>query len=205
MQRRVETRYPVMPAILERWSPRSFLDQEVEPEKLRSMFEAARLAPSAHNSQPSRFLLGRKGKGNNFDRLFECLDDFNKEWAYGAPVLILASVTRKRFSQITGEFMPYSHALHDLGMAIMSLAIQAREMGLHSHPMAAFDPEKARKEFSIPPLFLPGMIIAAGYVGPSEILPDELRARETAPRTRRPLEEMVFEDAWGQASQLFAK
>jgi len=203
--RRIATRYPVLPALLDRWSPRSFADRAPEADKLRSMFEAARLAPSAHNSQPCRFLLGRKGHGPLHDRLFDCLDDHNKVWAHSAPVLILASVTRRRFSQATGEFVAYSHALHDLGLAVMSLIVQGQGLGLHCHPMAAFDPDKAQEMFAIPPLFMPGMMIAVGYLGSADALPDDLRVRETAARTRRPLEELVFEQAWGQASGLFAE
>jgi nitroreductase len=203
--RRIATRYPVLPALLDRWSPRSFADRAPEADKLRSMFEAARLAPSAHNSQPCRFLLGRKGHGPLHDQLFDCLDDHNKVWAHSSPVLILASVTRRRFSQATGEFVAYSHALHDLGLAVMSLIVQGQALGLHCHPMAAFDPDKAQEMFAIPPLFLPGMMIAVGYLGPADVLPEDLRVRETAARTRRPLEELVFEQAWGQASGLFAE
>jgi nitroreductase len=202
-QRRIATRYPVLPALLDRWSPRSFEDREPEADKLRSMFEAARLAPSAHNTQPTRFLLGRKHHGPVYDQLFDCLDDHNKVWAHSAPVLILAAVTRRRFSQATGEFVAYSHALHDLGLAVMSLIVQGQALGLHCHPMAAFDPDRAQETFAIPPLFLPGMMIAVGYLGPSGVLPEDLRQRETAARTRRPLEELVFEQAWGQASDLF--
>ncbi|MEZ5743111.1 MAG: nitroreductase family protein [Sphingomonadaceae bacterium] len=201
--RRVDTRYPVLPALVDRWSPRSFTDREPEPAKLCSMFEAARLAPSAHNTQPTRFLLARKGRGDVYRRLFDCLDDHNQEWADRAPVLILASVTRRRFSQITGEFHPYPHCLHDLGLAVMSLTVQAHHLGLHTHLMAAFDPEKAQEEFAIPELFLPAMVIAVGYLGPSDALPPDLREKEEAPRTRRPLEELVFEDGWGEASALF--
>jgi nitroreductase len=203
-QRRIATRYPVLPALLDRWSPRSFEDREPEADKLRSMFEAARLAPSAHNTQPTRFLLGRKHHGPVYDKMFDCLDDHNKIWAHSAPVLILAAVTRRRFSQATGEFVAYSHALHDLGLAVMSLIVQGQALGLHCHPMAAFDPDKAQETFAIPPLFLPGMMIATGYLGPSGVLPEDLRQREAAARTRRPLEELVFEQAWGQASGLFS-
>lgn len=202
--RTVETRYPVLPAIAERWSPRSFADREPEPHKLASMFEAARLAPSAHNSQPARFLVGRKGRDDLFDRLFDCLDPHNREWAHAAPVLVLAATTRRRFSQARAELVPYPHCMHDLGLAVMSMIIQAQHLGLHSHPMAAFDPERAQKLFAIPPLFAPGLMIAVGYLGSPEALPPDLRHHETAPRTRRPLEDFVFEGAWGQASPLFA-
>lgn len=203
-QRAIDTRYPVIPALLERWSPRSFTDRVPEDGKLRSMFEAARLAPSAHNYQPSRFLMGRKGCGPMFERLVACLDDHNRDWAHAAPVLVLASVARRRFSAITGEFVAYPHCLHDLGLAVMSLIVQAQHLGLHCHQMAAFDTEKAQADLAIPPLFLPAMMIAVGYLGPPNALPAELREREIAPRTRRTLEELVFEDEWGQASTLFA-
>jgi nitroreductase len=200
----VETRYPILPAIFNRWSPRSFADRLPEPEKLCAMFEAARLAPSAHNSQPTRFLLARKGHGDTWQRMFDCLDDHNREWAFRAPVLILASVTKRRFSQVTGSYVNYTHSMHDLGLAVMSLIIQAQHEGLYCHPLAAFDPDKAQTEFAIPELYRPGMIIATGYLGPAEVLPPDLLAKETAPRTRRCLEELVYEDEWGQASTLFA-
>jgi nitroreductase len=111
---------------------------------------------------------------------------------------------RQRFSQARGEFVPYPHAMHDLGLAVMSLIIQAQHLGLHCHPMAAFDPEKAQAVFEIPPLFAPGIMIAIGYLGSPDALPDDLRGHETGVRTRRPLEELVFEHGWGQPSPLFA-
>lgn len=189
---------------MERWSPRSFADREPEAHKLQSMFEAARLAPSAHNTQPNRFLIGRKGHGGAWRRLFDCLDPHNRDWAHAVPVLVLASVMRRRFSQLKADFVPYPHAMHDLGLAVMSLILQGQHLGLHCHPMAAFDPEKAQAEFDIPALFAPGIMIAVGYLGAPEALPPELREKETSPRTRRPLEEIVFEGEWGQASPLLA-
>lgn len=203
-RRRIDTRYPLLPALLDRWSPRSFADRQPGDDALGSIFEAARLAPSAHNSQPSRFMLGRRGQGTMFQRLFDCLDPHNQEWAHGAPVLVLASVARRRFSALTGEFVAYPHGLHDLGLAIMSMIVQAQSMDLHCHPLAAFDTERAQAEFAIPPLYLPAMILAIGYLGPADALPAELRVKETARRTRRTLEELVFEDEWGQAARLFA-
>lgn len=203
-RRSAATRYPVIAPFLDRWSPRSWSGRMPEPDKLRSMFEAARLAPSAHNTQPTRFLLARKGHGDMWERMFACLDDHNREWAHGVPVLILATVARKRFNQLTGQFVPYPHCMYDLGLAAMSLAVQAQATGLSTHMLAAFDPDKARAEFGVPDLFLPGMVIACGYPGAPEVLADDLYVKETTRRTRRSLEELVYEDEWGQASPLFA-
>jgi nitroreductase len=202
MNKRVDTRFAVLTAILDRWSPRSFADRPPETDKLQSMFEAARLAPSAHNTQPTRFLVARKHYDAGYDRLFQCLSEGNQLWAGTAPVLLLASAMRQRFSQERAEFVPYPHYMHDLGLAVMSLILQAQASGLHCHPMAGFDPDQAREAFAIPPLFDPAVVIAVGYLGPAEALPDSLRAKELGPRTKRPLAELVFEGSWGQPSRL---
>lgn len=201
--RRVATRADILPVFTDRWSPRSFTERVPEPEKLRSMFEAARLAPSAHNTQPARFLVAQKGHGDDYQRLFSCLSDGNKEWAHAAPVLVLAAAMRQRFSQKDATLVPYPHSMHDLGLAVMSAILQARAVGLDCHPMAGFDPDRARVLFDIPALFEPGVVIAVGYLGSPDVLPAALREREIAPRTRRPLAELVFEDRWGVTSSLF--
>jgi nitroreductase len=204
MSKRVETRYAVLPALADRWSPRSFDPRAPEPEKLQSIFEAARLAPSAHNTQPVRFLAVRKSHDEAHSKLFACLSDGNRVWAHSAPLLVLACVMRQRFSQERAAFVPYPHAMHDLGLAVMSMILQAQALGIHCHPLAGFDPEQAQSAFAIPALFEPAVVIAIGYLGDPDTLPDGLRARELGPRTRRPLEELVFEQAWGQASALFS-
>jgi nitroreductase len=203
-KKRVTTRYPVLPVFVERWSPRSFEDKAVEPAKLRSMFEAARLAPSAHNTQPARFVLTRKDRGDAYQRLFDCLSDGNREWAHSAPVLVLAAAPRERFSPVAEAMVPYPHCMHDLGLAVMSFILQGRALGLYSHPMAGFDPDLAREAFTIPPLFEPMVVVAVGYLGEADELSDSLRVRELAPRTRQPVDAHVFEGTWGEASSLFA-
>lgn len=198
----VETRSEVLPLFFERWSPRSFLDTPPAPEQLRSMFEAARLAPSAHNTQPPRFIVTEHGRGSGYERLYDCLSDGNRVWAHTAPVLILAMAMSERYSQVAAEMVPYPHAMHDLGLAVMSLLLQAQALGLACHPMAGFDPDQAREAFSVPPPFEPGVVIAVGHLGPPDVLPPDLRAREVGPRSRRDLEELVFEDTWGRAAAL---
>jgi len=204
-RKRVAMRHPVLPMFAERWSPRSFDARPPEPERLRSMFEAARLAPSAHNTQPARFLLARKGRDDGHERLVSCLSEGNQRWAHAAPVLVLASAMNQRWSPAASAYVPYPHALHDLGLAVMSLILQAQSSGLFCHPMAGFEPDLVRAAFAVPPLYEPGLVIAVGYLGPADALPEGLRERELAPRTRGPLEDLVFEDAWGRPSALFGE
>jgi nitroreductase len=169
------------------------------------MFEAARLAPSAHNTQPARFLLARRGHGDGYERLLDCLSEGNRAWAGSAPVLVLAAAMRDRWNPTTAAWVPYPHSFHDLGLAVMSFILQGQALGLFSHPMAGFDPDRARDAFSVPPLFEPGVVVAVGYLGPPDALPEPLRLREVAPRTRRPLEEVLFEGDWGRASPLLVE
>lgn len=204
VDKRVPTRFPVLRELADRWSPRSFLDRAPDPHQLCSIFEAARLAPSAHNTQPSRFLVARKGVGDGHARLSACLSEANQVWAPGAPVLVLASVMRERLSQVTGAMVPYPHAMHDLGLAVMSAIVQAQSMGLHCHPIAGFEPDLARAAFRVPDLFEPGLILAIGYAGPADALPEELQLKERGSRTRRMLEEVLFEGDWGLPSPLLS-
>lgn len=50
----------VLPIILGRWSPRAFVDRDISPLDLRTIFEAARWAPSSFNEQPWRFIVGHR-------------------------------------------------------------------------------------------------------------------------------------------------
>ncbi len=203
--KQVEIRSEVLPVFVERWSPRSFDDTPPSRDQLRAMFEAARLAPSAHNTQPPRFVVTEKDRGSGYQRLYDCLSDGNRVWAHTAPVLILATALRERYSQVAAEMVPYPHSMHDLGLSVMSLIIQAQALGLVCHPMAGFDPDQAREAFAVPALFEPGVVIAVGHLGPADVLPPDLHAREVGPRSRRPLEELVFEDTWGRAATLLGE
>jgi nitroreductase len=181
-----------------RWSPIAFSPRPVEPEKLRSVLEAARWAPSSFNEQPWVFLVATKDDPENFARLLGCLVEGNRVWAQHAPVLML-SVAKLSFD-MSGK--PNRHALHDVGAASADLTLQATALGLFVHQMAGFDSEKARREFSIPEGYEPGAAIALGYLGDDAGLPEKLRARNKSARKRKPLSEFVFTGGWGNTSPL---
>ena len=161
MEKQADTAYPIHELLQRRWSPRAFSDKMVETDKLRSLFEAARWAPSSNNEQPWQFVMATKNNPSEYDRLFQCLKEGNKKWAHLAPVLML-SVARLNFED---EGTPNRHAFHDTGMAVFSLVVQATALGLMVHQMAGFDVEKARTDLKIPDGHEPVAMIAIGYPG----------------------------------------
>ena len=198
MQKLAETRYPIHELLRERWSPRAFADRMVEPEKLRSLLEAARWAPSSFNEQPWSFIVATKEHPGEYERLLSCLVEGNIRWAQHAPVLML-SVAKLAFER---NQKPNRHAFHDVGLAVENMVIQATALGLAVHQMAGFHVDKARELFSIPDGHEPVAALVLGFPGDPAGLPEDLRERERAPRTRKPLESFVFSGQWGQSSPL---
>ena len=181
----------VLPIFHSRWSPRAFTDRQVSPADLARVFEAARWAASSNNEQPWRFLVGAHGS-EAFKKIFDSLVPFNQMWAAKAPVLILGAA-KTNFSH---NDSPNRVALYDLGAAASYLTLQAAASGLSTHQMAGFDPDAARKSFGVPEDYTFGAVIALGYQGEPDSLPNEkFRSQETAPRQRKPLKDFVF-SAW---------
>lgn len=175
--------------IRSRWSPRAFENKEVSSEDLKTIFEAASWAASSFNEQPWRFLVGRKGS-EAYKKIFESLVPFNQGWASSAPVLIL-SIARRTFTHNDTNNL---FALHDTGAATAYLSLQATALGLHTHSMAGYDHDKARKAFDIPAGYDLGAVTALGYLGDPETLAEEQRQTEIAPRSRKPLGEFVYSE-----------
>lgn len=187
------TQYEVHELIRERWSPVVFDRRPMEPEKLQSLFEAARWAPSSYNEQPWRFIFATRDNPEQFQRLLDCLVEGNQAWAQSAPVLAF-SIAKMSFER-NGK--ANRHALHDVGLATENLALQAVSLGLGVHPMAGFHIEKARELLGIPEGYEPVAAIAIGYISDSDSQPGGLRKKQQAPRVRRPLGELVFQGEWG--------
>lgn len=194
MEKPADTQHPIHDLIKRRWSPRAFSDQQIEAEKLHMLLEAARWAPSSNNEQPWRFIVANKDHETEWNRLLACLVEGNRKWAYRAPVLIL-SVASLNFQD---DSTPNRHALHDTGMAVENLVLQATALGLATHQMAGFDVEKARADLKIPSGYEPVAMIAVGYPGDLAFLPDRLRERELQPRSRQPISEWTFSGQWGE-------
>src|SRR3990167_1123117 len=111
--------YSIQPLILNRWSPRAMTGESLTDEELMPLFEAARWAPSSYNAQPWRFLYVKR-ETSYWDRLFNLLIDFNKEWCKNAAILGLI------FSRTTFEKnnkASHTHAF-DTGAAWENLCLE---------------------------------------------------------------------------------
>jgi nitroreductase len=193
MEKLAKMDIPIHDLLARRWSPRAFDAQPVDADLLRTLFEAARWAPSSNNEQPWRFIVASKNHEVDWNRLFNCLAAGNQQWAVRAPVLML-SVASMHFED---DGKPNRHAFHDIGLATENLVLQATASGLIAHQMAGFDVEKARVDLRIPAGYEPVAMIAIGYPGNPDILPERLRERELRPRSRRPIGEWTFGGQWG--------
>ncbi|OFX18596.1 MAG: hypothetical protein A2041_03365 [Bacteroidetes bacterium GWA2_31_9b] len=170
--------------IKSRYSPVVFSSIKIDDEKLLSLFEAARWAPSSFNEQPWRFIQGKKNEDDNYDKLLKSLVDGNRYWAQHAPVLILV-VAKTKFSHNNST---NQSALYDTGLAVGNLLTQATDQGLFVHQMGGFNKELVKKDFEIPEYFEPIAIMAVGYKGNLEDFPVDIQQREKRIRTRKPLE-----------------
>ncbi|MEH1979501.1 nitroreductase family protein [Nostoc sp.] len=192
-----QTQYPVHDFIRSRWSPRAFADRPVEQDKLLSLLEAARWAPSSYNYQPWSFIVATKNDPTEYNRLLSTLVEFNQGWAKNAPILILAVAKVRSEDGKTNR-----HAFHDVGLALENLILQATSFGLFAHQIAGFNADSARELYQIPDDYEPATVVTVGYPGDPETLSEGLRERELADRVRKPLKEFVFTGQWGNSSPL---
>ncbi len=185
--------YPIHPLLQKRRSPVAFSTRTVEEEKLIRLFRAAQWAPSSSNEQPWRFIYASAGNREEFGRMFETLADGNKKWVKNVPLLIL-SIAKKETSRGSANY----YARHDVGLAVGSLIVQAMDMGLYVHQMGGFRKKDAAEVLGIPEEYEPVAMIAVGYPGDPEELSADLKEREKAERTRKPLERIVFRGKWDE-------
>lgn len=182
----------IHPLIFNRRSLRAYDPaKEVSDADLNSLFEAARWAPSAFNEQPWRFIYVRKGT-EAYQTLFNTLLPMNQSWAINAPVLVLVIVKLNS----TYNDQANRHALHDLGLAMGNFSFQATNLALNLHQMGGFKQKEAEAAFNVPEGFEAVTITSVGFTGSMEFLSEPLQQREVAPRVRKELGDIVFENAW---------
>lgn len=158
-----------------RQSVREYLSKEVERDKIERCLEAARLAPSANNSQPWSFIVVEDPRlkdavaRNTFDKLIS----FNR-FSLQAPVLILIISERPSFfSRIGSAIKDKQFSLIDIGITAEHFCLQATEEGLGTCMLGWFNEKGVKKLFNIPLSKRVELIITMGYPMSDKIQPKE--------------------------------
>src|SRR4051794_27964496 len=135
------------PLLARRWSPTAFDPlAEISEADVESLLEAARWAPSAGNSQPWAFVVGRRGDDTH-RRLVRHLAGSSARWAPTASLLV-ANLSHRFVEGTDWEHSEF--AFYDLGQAVAHMTVQARALDLHVRQFRAFDRAALAAEFGVP-------------------------------------------------------
>lgn len=191
MPKRRVTEHAVDSIFVSRWSPRAYTGEAIDDAVLYQLFEAARWAPSAYNSQPWRFIFA-KNNHPAWSSYVDFLSDYNKEWAKNASVLVVVLSKTNFTPPGKTESIQTGSQTFDVGAAWANLALQANLLGWHAHAIGGFDRQKARQTLNIPDGYQLEIVVAVGKQGAKETLPETLQVRE-APTPRLPISQLVSE------------
>lgn len=154
-----------------RQSVRSYSDKQVETDKIERCLEAARLAPSACNAQPWKFIVVDNSQLKNAladaaeDRILS-MNHFTKQ----APVHIVVVREKPNItSKLGGIIRNKTYTLIDLGIATEHFCLQAVSEGLGTCILGWFNEQKVKELLNIPKNKRAELIITLGYPASDEI------------------------------------
>jgi nitroreductase len=180
----------LMEVIMKRRSIRRFISRPVERELIEQCLEAARLAPSAENSQPWRFVvidepkLKRKVADAAFSGLYTVC-----RWAKEAPVLVVAIAKLDIIANRIGSLIQGTqYYLLDMGIAGEHFVLKAAELGLGTCWIGWFNSRRLRRILKLPRKFRIAYLIAVGYP-----------AESPSARPRKTLDEIRFYNSLPQS------
>ncbi|MFI1995622.1 nitroreductase family protein [Actinoplanes sp. NPDC020271] len=168
------------PLLAARWSPTTFDPTfDLDTAHAELLVEAARWAPSAGNSQPWAFVMGRRGDDTH-QRLVRHLAASSRRWAPSASVLV-ANLAHRFVDGTDWEYSEFAH--YDLGQAVAHMTVQAQALGLFARQFRAFDRDALAAEFGVPTHWEVTTMSAFGRVPPTA---------DTSARERRAVGELLW-------------
>lgn len=183
-----------------RWSPRSFSDEKIPTETIVKIFEAGRTMMSSFNEQPWRVIFASKDDAH-YDKLFDCLGEFNQQWVKTAPCLGVV-LGKKHFSK---KDKPNRHRFYDSGAFMAAATLRATSLDLFVHQMAGFSPDKVTENMNVPEEFEPLTMFVIGKKAAPEQLPEDLQKQERKKSDRNEVDDFLFGDQWGVSYTSSAK
>ncbi|OBJ35785.1 nitroreductase [Mycolicibacterium mucogenicum] len=152
----------IHPLLVERFSPVAFdRDATLSDDQVDVLLEAARLTPSAGNSQPWMFIVGRRDDPVH-SRIVKHLAPSSARWALDAALLVV-NLAHILVEDTDWEFSEF--ARYDLGQAVAHMTIQGLVMGLGAHQFRAFDRDAVAREFDVPAAWEVTSMTALGPTG----------------------------------------
>src|SRR3954462_2104038 len=177
------------PLLATRWSPMSFdPSHELTTTEADLLLEAARWAPSAGNSQPWAFLVGRRGDEVH-RRITRHLAPSSARWAPTAGLLV-GNLVHRFVEGTDWEFSEF--ALYDLGQAVAHMTVQAAALGLSVRQFRAFDQAGGAAEFAVPPHW---QVASMAAFGPLPRGAEPPAALADPARQRRSREELIWQSS----------
>ena len=158
----------------QRYSCRNYKSDPIPEEKLQYIRECVRLAPSAVNLQPWRFLLI-----TDDERLNKIRQCYKREWIQTAPAIVLC--LKRDEEAWTRRYDGHNHADIDIAIATEHLCLAATEQGLGNCWVCNFDINKLMETGIVPEGYQPAVLVPLGFP-----------ADEQTQKTRKPLDEV-----WG--------
>ncbi len=169
-------------AIAKRYSERTYKSKRVSTEELFQVLEAGRLAPSACNFQPWKFVV--VSEDTNIERISTA---YPREWFKSAPQMIIVCGDHNE-----GWKRKHSdnkdHTDIDVAIAADHMTLMATELGLATCWVCAFDPKIIREILELPNEVEPIVILTIGY--PASAIPEA--------KNRKPIKEVVFLEKYGR-------
>ena len=149
-----------------RYSVRKYDPRAIEPEKLASVLEAGRIAPTAHNDQPQRIKVITDAEG--LAKVDECT-----RCRFGAPAVLLIC-----YDNTACWKRPFDGALSgevDASIVTTQMMLMAQDLGLGTCWVMYFDPAKTVEVFALPENIIPVAMLPIGYPS-QEAAPSERHA-----------------------------
>ena len=167
-----------------RQSDRKYTDKPVEREKIERCLEAARLAPSASNSQPWTFVVVDEPelKDKVARKTFGPAKTFNK-FVPQAPVIVAIVMEKpKMITEVGGRIKKKEYPLMDVGITAEHFCLQAAEDGLGTCMLGWFDEQGVKELLHVPENKTVPLLITLGYT------PEDYKTRK---KIRKPFKKVV--------------
>lgn len=184
----------ILKAIEERRAYRALSPEALPAGAAERIVQAGTLAPSCYNNQPWRIVTAA---GSGLEALRPALSEGNA-WALDAPMIIAMSV---RASDDCRLDEGRDYALFDAGLCSMAMMLQATEEGLVAHPIAGYNPKKAKAALGIPKDHVLIALIIVGRkatdISDATLSSWQVTAEKSV-RSRKPLTEVVSLESWNK-------